>query len=77
MRYPSEMLKAGDAPKPPRDTVSTEIPGGRFEIAARTAVYCCVLLCTTVYYCVLLCTTVYYSVLLYTAVRCCVLVCTG
>ena len=45
---PQECLKQGTHRNPPA-TVSTEIPGGRFEIAARTAVYCCVLLHATVY----------------------------
>ena len=73
---PQKCLKQGTHRTPPA-TVSTEIPGGRFEIAARTAVYCCVLLCTTVYYCVLLYTTVYCCVLLYTTLYYCILLCTA
>ena len=46
VRYPSGRLKAGGAPKPPSDYISTEIPPSRFEILGLpcTTVYCCVLM---------------------------------
>ena len=61
--YPTGVLIAGNAPEPPSDHVSTEIPGGSFEISRRvllrTTLYYSVLQCTTVYYCVPLRTTLY------------------
>ena len=73
MRFPPEVLKAGDAPKPPRDC---QHRNSRRPLRNRCA-YCCVLLCTTVYYCVLLYTTVYCCVLLYTTLYYCILLCTA
>ena len=53
------MLKAGGAPKPPSDYISTEIPPSRFEISGLpcTTVYCAVRVRTTPHHYILHCTS--------------------